>query len=256
MTQAVRLLDLITEFGNPISIYTKYIFLRFPKVYEETFLLSFAISAFFLFSKFENSNEISIYFLSGINKFQIYKKCILFSFILFIFYLFLSVYISPLLSFKGRELLGKSEFNLINSLVKEGNFNSPLDGLTIYVNENDEKGNLKGIFIYEKNRTIIAEKGEVLSNNNGYYLKLINGTTQEKINDNFNIIKFQSTIFDFSKFSLRNTTYPKFSERNIFWIYSHMNDIEKKYKEIREEFNKRAIKPFFIFILCTFVVLL
>lgn len=251
MTQAARLLDLITEFGNPIHIYLQYILFRFPKTYEETFLLSFAVSIFFLFSKFESSKEINIYFLSGISKFQLYKKCILFSFVLFVFYILLSVIISPFSSFKGRELLGKSEFNLINSLVKQGNFNSPLDGLTIFVDRNDEKGNLEGIFIYEKNRTIIAQRGEVLSNDNRYYLKLNNGLSQEKMSDKLNIIKFESTIFDFSKFSLRNTTYPKFSERNIFWVYSNMNNLNFKYYEIREEFNKRVIKPFLIFILCT-----
>ena len=250
MTQAARLLELITEFGNPISVYLKYIFLRFPKIYEDTFLISFAVSIFFLFSKFENSKEINIFYLSGINKIQIYKSCILFSFVIFVFYIFLSIFISPLSSFKGRQVLGKSEFNLINSLVKEGNFNSPLEGLTIFVNKNDEKGNLNGIFIYEENRTIIAKKGKVISNETGYYLELINGVTQEKIDDKLNIIKFESTIFNFSKFSLRNTTYPKFAERDIFWIYLNMNNVNFKYNEIRQEFNKRVVKPFFIFVIC------
>jgi lipopolysaccharide export system permease protein len=250
MTQAARLLELITEFGNPVSIYLKYIFLRFPKIYEDTFLISFAVSIFFLFSKFENSKEINIFYLSGINKIQIYKSCILFSCVLFVFYIFLSIFVSPLSSFKGRQVLGKSEFNLINSLVKEGNFNSPLEGLTIFVNKNDEKGNLDGIFIYEENRTIIAKKGKVISNETGYYLELINGVTQEKIDDKLNIIKFESTIFNFSKFSLRNTTYPKFAERDIFWIYLNMNNMSFKYDEIRQEFNRRVIKPFFIFVIC------
>ena len=250
MTQAARLLELITEYGNPISVYLKYILLRFPKIYEDTFLISFAVSIFFLFSKFENSKEINIFYLSGINKTQIYKSCILLSIVLFIFYFFLSIFISPSSSFKGRQVLGKSEFNLINSLVKEGNFNSPLEGLTIFINKNDEKGNLDGIFIYEENRTIIAKKGRVVSNETGYYLELINGVTQEKIDDKLNIIKFESTIFNFSKFSLKNTTYPKFTERDIFWIYLNMNNMNFKYDEIRQEFNRRVIKPFFIFIIC------
>ena len=251
ITQAARLLELITEFGNPITVYLKYIFLRFPKIYEDTFIISHIISIFFLFAKFESSKEINIYYLSGVNKLQIYKNCILFSFILLLFNLFVSVIIAPSSSFKGRELLGKSEFNLVNALVKKGNFNSPLDGLTIFVNNNDDKGNLEGIFIYEKNRTIIANKGEVISNNNNYYLKLINGITQEKNNNNLNIIKFETTIFNFSKFALKNTTYPKFSERSIFWIYSNMNNFDIKFDEVRKEFKKRVIKPFLIFIIST-----
>lgn len=251
MTQAARLLDLITEYGNPINIYLKYIILRFPKIYEDTFLISFAISIFFLFSKFENSKEINIFFLSGINKIEIYKNCILFSFTLFLIYFFLAIFISPSSSFEARRLLGKSEFNLINSLVKEGNFNSPLKGLTIFVNKNDEKGNLDGVFIYEKNRTIIATSGKVLTNNDGYYLELTNGITQEKTGDTLHTINFSNTIFNFSKFSLRNTTYPKFTERDILWIYLNMNKLNAKSEEIRQEFSRRVIKPFVIFVICS-----
>ena len=251
MTQAARLLELITEYGNPISIYLKYIVFKFPKIYEDTFIISYTVSIFFLFSKFEDSKEINIFYLSGINKIDIYKRCILFSFVLFLIYFIITVFVSPLSGFQGRQLLGKSEFNLVNALVKEGNFNSPLKGLTIFVNKNDQKGNLDGIFIYEQNRTIIAKSGKVVSGVNGHYLKLINGITQEKTGDTLNSIKFESTVFNFSKFSLRNTTYPKFTERDILWIYSNLKKPNSKIDEIRQEFNRRTIKPFFIFIICT-----
>ena len=67
-TQAARLLELITEFGNPIGTYVKYMLFSYPKIFQNTFLLNFIISMFFLFTKFENSNEIGIYWLSGISK--------------------------------------------------------------------------------------------------------------------------------------------------------------------------------------------
>jgi len=67
MTQAARLLELITEFGNPVSVYIKYVLLIFPKVYEGIFILCFAITMFFLVSKLDESNELNIYWLSGIS---------------------------------------------------------------------------------------------------------------------------------------------------------------------------------------------
>ena len=56
--------------------------------------------------------------------------------------------------------MGDSKFTLVNALVKEKNFNTPLKGLTIYVENNDKKGNLNGIFIYEKSRIITAQREE------------------------------------------------------------------------------------------------
>ena len=249
MTQAARLLELVTEYGNPASIYTKYIFLIYPKIMDNIFLPCFIITMFFLFNKLENSNELIIYSLSGVSKERIINLVIFISIITILLNIILSAFIAPISSNVGRKVLGESRFSFINSLVKENNFNSPLKGLTIYVEKNDKTGNIEGVFIYEKDRTIIAKNGEVLLNYDNYYLKLIDGTTYEKINNKINTIKFDSTIFDFSKYQLRNTTTPKFNERSNLWLIDNSKSNNSKVDEIRQELNKRLIKPFFILIL-------
>jgi lipopolysaccharide export system permease protein len=250
MTQAARLLELVTEFGNPVSIYIKYILFIYPKVYENIFLLCFAISMFFLVSKLEESNELNIYWLSGISKSSIINFSVKIGALMVVVYIFLSAIIAPWAVGKGRMVLAQSKFSLINSLVKENNFNSPLKGLTIYVSKNDNRGNLENVFIYEKSRTIIAKTGEVLSNSQGNYLKLYNGITHEKNNENINVINFESTIFDFSKYQMQNVKVLKFTERSTKWLYENRNSNTNKVNEIREEFNKRLIKPFLILLVC------
>ncbi len=250
MTQAARLLELITEFGNPVSTYVRYILLIYPKVYENIFILCFAISMFFLISKLEDSNELNIYWLSGISKQSIINFLVKIGMLMVTMYIFVSAFITPWTLSKSRMILAQSKFSLINSLVKENNFNSPLSGLTIYVNKNDNKGNLENVFIYEKTRTIIAKTGEVLSNDKGSYLRLFNGITHEKNNENINVINFESTIFDFSKYQMQNIKVLKFSERSTKWLYENRNLNNNKVNEIREEFNKRLVKPFLIILVC------
>jgi len=255
-TQAARLLELITEYGNSISIYIKYMIYSYPKILQNTFLINFVVSMFFFFAKLEDSSELKIYWLSGISKKQIYISCVSISLVLFILYVFLSIFLSPWSSYQGRVELGNSKFSLINSLIKEKNFNSPLKGLTIYVESNDKRGNLENVFIYEKTRTIIAKRGRVLSDEQKSYLELIGGTTQENINDKISVVNFDKTIFDFSKYQLRNVGYPKFKERSINWLIAKLKDktteIERK-KEIREEINSRILKPFLLMLLMTIV---
>jgi len=254
ITQAARLLELITEYGNPVNIYIKFLLFSFPKIFNNIFLLSFTITMFFLFNKMQNDKEINIYWMAGISKSKVIKFAILISSNLLIFHIVFSTFIAPWSSSQGRKILGNSKFSQINSLVKEKNFNSPLKGLTVYVEKNDNKGNLEGIFIYEKERTIIASRGEVLFDGDKNFLKLYNGSTQEIVNDSVNIINFKTTIFDFTKFQMQNISHPKFTEREIDWLFKNVNNPElKKFnrgKEIREEINSRLIKPFFIIILC------
>ena len=179
---------------------------------------------FFLFAKLNDSKEFGIYWLSGISKFKIYKLCMMIGTVALLLHLILSIFIAPWSSYQGRLVLGESKFTLVNALVKEKNFNTPLKGLTIYVENNDKKGNLQGIFIYEKSRIITAQRGRVLSDGENSYLELFNGTSQEKNNNKINSINFNSTIFDFSKYQLRNTSYPKFTERKIKWLFDTLKD--------------------------------
>ena len=118
---------------------------------------------FFLFTSLESSKELQIYWLSGISKNKVINASLKLSIIAMVLYFFLVIFFAPWSSLQGRYVLGKSEFSIINSLVKQNNFNSPLKDLTIYVSKNDQKGNLNDVFIYEKKRTIIAKKGQILS---------------------------------------------------------------------------------------------
>ena len=258
-TQAARLLELITEFGNPVSVYFKYLLFSYPKILQNTFLLNFIISMFFLFAKLNDAKEFGIYWLSGISKFKIYSLCIIIGSVVLVLNLILSIFLAPWSSYQGRLVLGESKFTLVNALVKEKNFNTPLKGLTIYVENNDKKGNLNGIFIYEKSRIITAQKGRVLTDGENSYLELFNGTSQEKNNKKINFINFNSTIFDFSKYQLRNTSYPKFTERKINWLFKRVNDKEISLKnriDLRVEINSRLIKPFVILIVSTLICFL
>lgn len=247
ITQAVRLLELVTEYGNSVSIYIQYMILSFPKMLDNSFLLCFSISLFFLFGKLNSSKELQIYWLSGIGKKKLASNLFKIGLLVMGFYFILTSILSPLSLYKARIILGESKFTLINSLVKEKNFNSPLKGLTMYINKNDNKGNLEGIFIYEKSRTIIAENGRVLNDNKGSYLELINGFTHEIINENINIINFKKTIFDFTKYELQNVGHPKFNERSIIWIINELKIPNRdNIIDLREELNKRLIKPLLI----------
>jgi lipopolysaccharide export system permease protein len=214
---------------------------------------------FFLFAKLNDAKEFGIYWLSGISKFKIYSLCIIIGSVVLVLNLILSIFLAPWSSYQGRLVLGESKFTLVNALVKEKNFNTPLKGLTIYVENNDKKGNLNGIFIYEKSRIITAQKGRVLTDGENSYLELFNGTSQEKNNKKINFINFNSTIFDFSKYQLRNTSYPKFTERKINWLFERLKNTQISMKnriDLRVEINSRLIKPFVILIVSTLICFL
>ena len=252
ISQATRLLSLVTENGNSVSTYIVYISLLFPKIVSKVAVISFIISSFISIIKLKTNNEFNIYLLSGVSKINICNAIIAISLIPTIFAFFLNLYLAPISSYKSRVILSNSKFTMINSLVKEKNFNSPLDNLTIYVDDNDNFGNLRKIFIYEENRTIIAKFGKVLKNQNENYLQLFDGQTHEKSKSGeISVINFDKTLFDLSNKASPNIKTPKFSEQSTLWLFKQFQKKNLKKFEINnllEEIHGRIFKPLFILI--------
>lgn len=254
--QAARYLYMITDMGMPIIIYSQYILLQFPKILSQFMLISFLISLFLVLIKLQENKEIEIYFLSGISKFYIIKVIFYISIIITTLALFFYSYLVPFSNFNSREIISNLNFSTINLLVKKNNFNSPDKNLTIYVHKNDNKGNLEKIYIFETNKTIISQKGRILEINNKNYLELINGIIHEKnTKNNITSIKFEKTLYDFTKFQTNLINYPKIQERDLLWIFKEY--ASKKNPDVLYEIHKRLIKPLFIpsiAILCCFIL--
>ena len=256
ITQSARLLYLVTDTGLSINTYVNYIIFLIPKSISQLMVISLLISFFLSIMKFQTNKELEIYWLSGISKMEIVFLVIKTSLLLTALALFFYIYLAPISSKKSRELIANSEFSLVNSLVKKNNFNSPLKGLTIFVNKNDNQGNLEKIYIFENNKTIISKTGRVLNIDEKNYLELSDGVVHEKnTQNNITTIKFQKTLFDFTKYQRNIITQLKVQERDTSWL---LDEYEKSKKpSVLYEIHKRIFKPLLIpiiAILCCFTL--
>ena len=256
ITQSARLLYLVTDTGLSINTYVNYIVFLIPKSISQLMVISLLISFFLSIMKFQTNKELEIYWLSGIGKMEIVFLVIKTSLLLTALALFFYIYLAPISSKKSRELIANSEFSLVNSLVKKNNFNSPLKGLTIFVNKNDNQGNLEKIYIFENNKTIISKTGRVLNIDEKNYLELSDGVIHEKnTQNNITTIKFQKTLFDFTKYQRNIVTQPKVQERDTFWLLDEYGKSKKP--SVLYEIHKRIFKPLLIpiiAILCCFTL--
>ena len=257
ITQSARFLYLITDMGLSMDVYVPYILYQLPKIVSQMMLISFLISLFISIVKFQNNKEMEIYWLSGISKKTIIWTILKISLVPTFIAFFLYVYLAPMTGLISRTILANSEFTFINALVKKNNFNSPFSNLTVYVSENDNRGNLKKVYLFENNKTIIAKRGKVLNVNDKNYLQLIDGFVHEKNQNNkIQIIKFEKTLYDFTKYQSNLTTYPKLQERSFLWLLNEFKK-NKKQKSVLFEIHKRIFKPLFIPIialLCCFIL--
>jgi len=266
--QAVNYLDFVSEDGHSFKVYFMYSFLSLPKIFSKLFLFVFFISVFFTISKYEENNEILIFWNYGIKKTEFINKIIKFSFIYFLISVIFSFLIVPKTQDLARSYIRDSKIDYFPSLIKSQHFNDTVENLTIFVEEKIENGLIKNIFIkenYDGNRSKIinAREGVLVKKNNFFYLVLLDGKIINIDSRNTNIIKFEKTEFNLSKFSTKTTVFPKIQETNsiklIKCLNSFINNKEGFFEKlfvcdkssvnaVLQEMYKRLIIPLYIII--------
>ena len=273
--QAVNYLDFISEDGHGFKVYFLYTLFNFPKIFSKLFLISFFISLFYIILKYENDNELSIYWSVGISKINFINNVLRFSILFTIIQFALTSYISPKSQNMGKSFIRMSNIDFFPSLIKEKTFIDTLSKLTIYVDEqSDDKKKFRNILIKDQQKNendyqiIVASEGKIISKNNVNYLILKKGEIFSSSNNkDFSNFKFENFEFNLSKFSSKTMVIPKIQENkssNIVKCYLNKSNLNKKFyinynelrcaeggkKDIIQEIFKRFYHPFFIPILC------
>ena len=273
--QAVNYLDFISEDGHGFKVYFLYTLFNFPKIFSKLFLISLFISLFYIIIKYENENELSIYWSVGISKINFINKILKFSILLLMLQLIFTLYISPKSQFISKSFIRLSNIDFFPSLIKERKFIDTLSNLTIYVDgQSSNKKQLRNILIKDQNKSfneyqiIVASEGDIVTRNNKNFLILKKGEIfSSRKNKDFSNFKFENFEINLSNFSSKTTIIPKIQENkssNIVKCYMNNSNINREFyinknelkctegsqKEIIQEIFKRFYQPFFIPVLC------
>jgi lipopolysaccharide export system permease protein len=273
--QAVNFLDIVSEDGHSFRVYFFYTLLNLPKIFSRILPFIFFTSLFYMIIKYENYNELIVFWTIGITKIKFINEAIKLSLFYVFLQLILTTYVVPTSQDAARSFIRSSQLDFFPSLFKQKKFIDTVSGLTIFIEKKNEDGTFINIFLKDQikeneSQIIFAKKGEILSDqNNKNYLKLYDGKFINNNNGETTVFHFDNTIFNLSKYTTKTTTTPKMQETStkllIYCILSVANikiinfdnNIfenvflcnKESYKSMRQEIFKRLILPFYLPIL-------
>ena len=202
--QAVNYLDIMIEDGRDYQVYINYSLLNFPKIVSKLFPFVLFFSLFHVTTKYENNNELIIFWNFGVRKIELINFIFKFSILLMFIQIILTSLIIPKSQDLARSFLRSSTVNFFGNFIKPQRFNDTIKDVTIYSESKDVDGNLYNLYLKkqldQKNfQLTYAKRGEFKEFNNTPVLVLYDGAT---INGKDNEI----TNFSFSKsdFPLNN----------------------------------------------------
>ena len=221
--QAVNFLDIVTEDGHGFRVYFLYTLLSLPKIFSKILPFIYFISLFYIILKYENENELIIFWTIGIKKIEFVNVLLKLSIFYIILQLLLTTYIVPLTLDKARSFIRASNVDLFSSIIQEKKFVDTVKNLTIFIDEKDINGNLKNIFLKEKigenkHQIIFAKEGKIKKYDSKSILMLFDGKIINNNNKITNSFEFSKTEVNLSKFTTKTTTYPKIQEIRTYDI--------------------------------------
>ena len=276
--QAVNFLDIIIEDGRDYLVYVNYSLLNFPKIFSKLLPFILFFSLFYITLKYENSNELIIFWNFGVNKIQLVNFIFITSILLMIIQIIFTAFIIPKSQDKARSFLRTSNINFLGNFIKPQRFNDTITGVTIYAEKKDKEGNLYNLYLkkeIENVQTTYAKKGQFKELNNIPILVLYDGQTITEQNNEITIFNFSKSDFLLKNFKSNTTLYKKTQElstiklfRCIIFLNSHKkseknnlissieNCSKKNFTNIIKEIYKRIFIPIYIPLLMLITLIL
>jgi len=278
--QAVNFLDIVVEDGHGFFVYFNYTLLSFPKILGRIFPFALFLAFSYVFIKYENKNELIIFWKFGIKKINFINFFIKFSLIFVLLNLILNTIVTPFSQDKARSFIRSSNLDFFESILRPKKFIDIIENLTIYFDEKDNFGNIKNIILHERSdtnetQTTFAKSALIEVRDNKRLLVLFNGSSIKNTNGDVSEFKFSKTDFNISKFNSKTTTFQKTQENSTLeliicsllltnlknkFIKTDVtkinNCIPENLERIYEELYSRIIKPIYNILLILISLLL
>jgi lipopolysaccharide export system permease protein len=278
--QAVNYLDFVIEDGHGFFVYFNFTLLSFPKIFSRIYPFSVFLAFTYILLKYEDKNELIIFWNFGIKKIHFINFFIKFSFFFVILSLLLNSLIVPLAQDKARSFIRSSDLDFFESALKPKTFVDIVQNLTIYYENKNENGELENMFLNDKSsgkesKTTIAKTGKFEMRGDKKILVLYDGKTINNVNRKTSEFNFSKTDFNISNFSTHTVTHQKIQETStkdlvlcLLIVNNLKKDIDDKIRlrlsncekstevEIYKEIYSRLIKPLYITFLVAISLLL
>ena len=275
--QAVNYLDFVIEDGHGFLVYFKYTLLSFPKIISRIYPFAIFLAFSYILLKYENKNELVIFWNFGIKKINFINFFIKFSLWFVLVSLLLNAIITPFTQDKARSFIRSSNLDFFESILKPKKFIGVIGNLTIYFDEKNKDGELIHIFLNEKtnfnnSQTTFAKTATINIKSNTKILTLYDGRSINVINGKISEFEFSKTDYNISKFSSNTIMHQKTQEittidlircslffkdliknKNVKKINNcKSSNLENIYKEL----YSRLIKPLYVTFLISIALLL
>jgi lipopolysaccharide export system permease protein len=186
ITQALRKIDLITNQGQNLVVFIGITGLIIPLLVLLIAPIALMIAVAHVLNKLSNDSELIVMNAAGMRPWRIFKPFLAVGIVVSLMVAAVSFYLSPKCLRELRRWATEVRAEVVTNNVQPGRFVVIEGTLTLHIRSRAPNGQLLGVMVDDRRDpkervTILAEKGDIPTNDHGVYLMLENGTVQRHV---------------------------------------------------------------------------
>ncbi|WP_339928612.1 LptF/LptG family permease [uncultured Brevundimonas sp.] len=207
LSQSLDQLEIIVERGQSVWVMVKLTLLAVPQLLAVILPIGLFVGALISLTRLQREQELTAAFASGVTRWAVIQPAILLAAIVVLMTLATTLVLQPAAQRQARAEAFAIRTDLAALLVEEGRFVQGPGGLTVYVQQVEQNGLMKNLFVYLDNgkavRTWDANEARFGRSADGAPTLLLKyGTMQEYSSKGvLNQLSFDSLPFDLSPFT-------------------------------------------------------
>ncbi len=185
LTQSLRFLELVIESGASSGAFWGLTLLALPRFFETIMPLSLMAAILFVYNRMTMDSELVVIRSVGYSPAALARPAIILGLIVTVFLWGMTMWAAPKSLANMQQMRQEVKAQFSSLLFREGVFNQAGKGLTVYIRERGDEGELRGLMIHDSRdkaqlpSTILAKRGTIIGNEAGHQVLVYDGTRQE-----------------------------------------------------------------------------
>ncbi len=208
LSQSLRLLDLVINRGQSAPVFVYLTLLIIPALMIIILPIAFFGGALYGLHKLNADSELVVMSASGYSRWQLAAPVLVLAGVVVALTYFCTLYLSPETQRLMKDKVLDIRADIGAAMLSEGEFNTPADGLTVFIRELSSDGHIRGILVHDNRDrkhpiTYIAENGILAQTPGGARLIMSDGTIEQRAKggEQLSVLRFKRYVFDLDQFS-------------------------------------------------------
>lgn len=264
LTQSLELLNDVIEQGQQVGVFLYLSVLVIPSILVIVLPIALFFATVYCLYRLRSDSELVVMYAAGMSRWQVARSIFGCAALVMMLAYLVNMLLLPMAMRDMRSLLLELRTEFASSLLQAGEFTTPADGLTVFVENRLPGGEIEGLLVHDnrdkdKPVSYIADRGQLVDTADGPRLIMLNGNIQRRdAKKKTDFLYFDKYTFDLSQFeNPAEERYYKAYERylsELLWP-DRTNAYDNQYaNELIAEGHARITSPLYALLFAAFAM--